>query len=135
MPSMAQLEDANRRLQHEIGERERAEGALRDVNAQLEQRVAARTAELEGEVAQRRRAEETLRASEERWRSMFETVVLARAICSEMSFCDIALASSRPRRAASRSCHVSWSPSAMSEVAMPLATSPALYPPMPSAST
>jgi len=58
MPSMAQLEDANRRLQHEIGERERAEGALRDVNAQLEQRVAARTAELEGEVAQRRRAEQ-----------------------------------------------------------------------------
>jgi hypothetical protein len=61
--------------------------------------------------------------------------LLARAICSEMSFCDSALASSRPSRAASRSCHVSCSPSAMSEVAMPLATSPALYPPMPSAST
>jgi PAS domain S-box-containing protein len=83
MPSMAQLEDANRRLQHEIGERERAEGALRDVNAQLEQRVAARTAELEGEVAQRRRAEETLRASEERWRSMFEASAVGIALTDE----------------------------------------------------
>jgi PAS domain-containing protein len=83
MPSMAQLEDANRRLQHEIGERERAEGALRDVNAQLEQRVAARTAELEGEVAQRRHAEETLRASEERWRSMFEASAVGIALTDE----------------------------------------------------
>src|ERR1700676_1663331 len=55
LPSMAQLEQANRRLEHEIGERERAEAALREANAELERRVAARTAELEGEVAQRRR--------------------------------------------------------------------------------
>jgi PAS domain-containing protein len=72
LPSMAQLDDANRRLQHEIGQRQRAEAALRDANTALEQRVAARTAELEGEVAQRRRTEETLRSSEHRWRSMFE---------------------------------------------------------------
>ena len=72
LPSMDQLEQANRRLEREIGERERAQAALREVNAELEQRVIARTAELLAEVAQRRRTEETLRASEERWRSMFE---------------------------------------------------------------
>src|ERR1700730_3707346 len=83
MPSMAQLEDANRRLQHEIGERERAEATLRDVNAELEQRVAVRTAELEGEVAQRRRTEETLRTSEERWRSMFEASAVGIALTDE----------------------------------------------------
>ena len=83
MPSMAQLEDANRRLQHEIGERERAEATLRDVNAELEQRVAVRTAELEGEVAQQRRTEETLRTSEERWRSMFEASAVGIALTDE----------------------------------------------------
>jgi PAS domain S-box-containing protein len=83
MPSMAQLEDANHRLQHEIGERERAEAALRDANARLEQRVAARTAELEGEVAQRRCTEETLRASEQRWRSMFEASAVGIALTDE----------------------------------------------------
>jgi PAS domain S-box-containing protein len=83
LPSMAQLEEANRRLQHEIGERERAEAALRDTNAELERRVAARTAELEGEVAQRRRTEETLRASEQRWRSMFEASAVGIALTDE----------------------------------------------------
>jgi PAS domain S-box-containing protein len=83
LPSMAQLEDANRRLQHEIGQRQRAEAALRDANTALEQRVAARTAELEGEVAQRRRTEETLRASEERWRSMFEASAVGIALTDE----------------------------------------------------
>ena len=83
LPSMAQLEEANRRLQHEISERERAEAALRDANAELERRVAARTAELEGEVAQRRRTEETLRASEQRWRSMFEASAVGIALTDE----------------------------------------------------
>jgi PAS domain S-box-containing protein len=83
LPSMAQLEDANRRLQHEIGERERAQAALRDANEELERRVAARTAELEDEVAQRRRTEETLRASEERWRSMFEASAVGIALTDE----------------------------------------------------
>jgi C4-dicarboxylate-specific signal transduction histidine kinase len=54
LPSTAQLEDANRRLQHEIGERERAEAALRNANADLEQRVAAR-------IDERNRAELALR--------------------------------------------------------------------------
>src|ERR1700738_3552113 len=83
LPSMAQLEDANRRLQHEIGERQRAEAALRNANEELERRVTARTADLEGEVAQRRRAEETLRASEERWRSMFEASAVGIALTDE----------------------------------------------------
>ena len=80
LPSTAQLEEANRRLQHEIGERERADAALRDANAELEQRVALRTAELESEVAQRRRTEEILRASEQRWRSMFEASAVGIAL-------------------------------------------------------
>lgn len=80
LPSMAQLEEANGRLQHEIGERERAEAALRDANAELERRVVLRTAELEAEVAQRRRTEEILRASEQRWRSMFEASAVGIAL-------------------------------------------------------
>src|ERR1700704_5492044 len=83
LPSTAQLEQANRRLEHEIGERQRAEAALREANAKLEQRVAARTAELEEEVAQRRRTEETLRASEQRWRSMFEASAVGIALTGE----------------------------------------------------
>jgi PAS domain S-box-containing protein len=83
LPSMAQLEDANRRLQYEIDERQRAEAALRNLNAELEQRVAARTGELEAEVAQRRHTEEILRASESRWRSMFETSAVGIALTDE----------------------------------------------------
>ena len=76
LPSTAQLERANGLLEHEIRERQRAESALLDANVGLETRVAARTAELEAEVAQRRRTEETLRASEERWRTVFETAAV-----------------------------------------------------------
>src|SRR5258707_6005262 len=83
LPSTAQLEEANRQLEYEIGERERAQAALRNANAELEQRVAARTAELEDEVAQRRRTEETLRASEQRWRSMFEASAVGIALTDE----------------------------------------------------
>jgi signal transduction histidine kinase len=41
------LEKSNRSLEHEVGERARAEQALQALNAGLEERVAARTAELE----------------------------------------------------------------------------------------
>ena len=41
LPSIAQLKDANRRLQYEIGERERAQAALRNANDELERRVTA----------------------------------------------------------------------------------------------
>src|SRR5260221_6477385 len=72
LPSTAQLERANQLLAAEIEQRPRAEAGLLDANAELERRVAARTAELQAEVTQRRRTEETLRASEERWRGIFE---------------------------------------------------------------
>jgi len=45
IPSTEQLAKANKLLGHEIGERQRAETALRDANAELERRVTARTAE------------------------------------------------------------------------------------------
>jgi PAS domain S-box-containing protein len=83
LPSTEQLERANASLAHEIGQRQRAEAALRDANAELERRVTARTAELEAEVAQRRRTEETLRASEERWRGMFEASAVGIALTDE----------------------------------------------------
>jgi PAS domain S-box-containing protein len=83
LPSMAQLEEANRRLEHEIRERERAQAALGDANAELEHRVAARTAELEAEVTQRRQMEEILRISEQRWRSMFEASAVGIALTDE----------------------------------------------------
>ena len=72
LPSTGQLERANKLLGQEITQRQRAEAALREANAELERRVAARTADLQEEVVRRRDTEATLRASEERWRSMFE---------------------------------------------------------------
>ncbi|HEX3403335.1 MAG TPA: PAS domain S-box protein [Acetobacteraceae bacterium] len=83
LPSTSQLEKANGQLAFEIGERQRAENALREANADLEHRVAMRTAELEAEIAQRRRTEETLRASEERWRGMFEASAVGIALTDE----------------------------------------------------
>jgi PAS domain S-box-containing protein len=83
LPSTAQLERANQLLGEEIGQRQRAENALRDANAELERRVAARTADLEEEVVRRRNTEATLRASEERWRSMFEASAVGIAVLDE----------------------------------------------------
>jgi PAS domain S-box-containing protein len=83
LPSTAQLERANQLLGEEIGQRQRAENALRDVNAELERRVAARTADLEEEVVRRRNTEATLRASEERWRSMFEASAVGIAVLDQ----------------------------------------------------
>src|SRR5258708_19273453 len=72
LPSTAQLEQANKALGEETGHRQPAEAALREANAELEQRVAERTANLQEEPVRRPRTEATLRASEARWRSMFE---------------------------------------------------------------
>src|SRR6202165_2200634 len=80
LPSTAQLERANQLLGGEINQRQRAEAALRDANVELERRVAARTADLQDEVFRRRSTEATLRASEERWRSMFEASAVGIAV-------------------------------------------------------
>src|SRR3981081_3155443 len=83
LPSTAQLERANHLLGEEVSRRQRAEAALREANAELEQRVAARTADLQAEVLRRRSTEATLRASEERWRSMFEASAVGIAIIDQ----------------------------------------------------
>jgi len=83
LPSTAQLERVNQRLGGEIDQRQRAEAALREANSELERRVAARTAELQDEVLRRRSTETTLRASEERWRSMFEASAVGIAVIDQ----------------------------------------------------
>ena len=56
IPSSTQLERANRTLAEQIEERHKAESAVRALNAELEARVAARTAELEAANESLRRA-------------------------------------------------------------------------------
>jgi PAS domain S-box-containing protein len=85
LPSTAQLERANELLGTEINKRQRAEAALREANAELERRVAARTADLQEEVLRRRVTEATLRASEERWRSMFEASAVGIAVIDQQN--------------------------------------------------
>src|SRR6202165_3889082 len=85
LPSTGQLERANGLLGAEIGQRQRAEAALRDANAELERRGGARPPEAEGEeeVFRRRNTEATRRASEERWRSMFEASAVGIAVLDQ----------------------------------------------------
>ena len=85
LPSTGQLERANKLLGQEITQRQRAEAALREANAELERRVAARTADLQEEVVRRRDTEATLRASEERWRSMFEASAVGITIMDQQN--------------------------------------------------
>jgi PAS domain S-box-containing protein len=83
LPSTAQLERANKLLAEEISQRQRAQAALHEANTELERRVAARTADLQEEVVRRRNTEATLRASEERWRSMFEASAAGIAVIDQ----------------------------------------------------
>ena len=85
LPSTGQLERANKLLGQEITQRQRAEAALREANAELERRVAARTADLQEEVVRRRDTAATLRASEERWRSMFEASAVGITIMDQQN--------------------------------------------------
>jgi PAS domain S-box-containing protein len=85
LPSTAQLEQANQLLAGEVAQRKRAEAALRDSNEELERRVSARTAELQDEVLRRRGTEETLRTSEERWRTMFEASAVGIAVIDQQN--------------------------------------------------
>jgi PAS domain S-box-containing protein len=85
LPSTGQLERANKLLGEEITQRQRAEAALREMNTELERRVAARTADLQEEVVRRRNTEATLRASEERWRSMFEASAVGITIMDQQN--------------------------------------------------
>ena len=59
-----------------------ARSELEMLNRTLEQRVAVRTEELTGEIAERRRAEDDLRRSEERYRMLFERNLAAVYIAS-----------------------------------------------------
>jgi len=77
----AELAAANWRLRQEISERERAEEAFQGARDELEKRVDQRTAELLAaneqlklEVAERKRAEAALRESEEKYRTVVETI-------------------------------------------------------------
>jgi two-component system, sensor histidine kinase and response regulator len=81
LPSPGQLARANHELNREIGERRQAEAAARRLNDELEERVRARTAELEAanerlrqEVEERRHAEERLAAGEQRSRQVIELI-------------------------------------------------------------
>jgi len=58
----------------DITERKRIEQVLRDVNAELERRVATRTAELEVEVTERRRAEALIRTALEEKKTLLEEI-------------------------------------------------------------
>jgi len=81
VPSPAALRNANAALAREVAERKRAEDEVRSMNAELEVRVADRTLKLEAvnqslrqEMRDRQRAEEILRDSEDRFRTLTESL-------------------------------------------------------------
>ncbi len=61
-------------LQEELTERQKAEFALKTLTGQLEERVRERTRDLEIEIAERSKSELAARASEQRFRELFQNV-------------------------------------------------------------
>ncbi len=61
---------------------ESARGALEEANRDLEARVKERTGELEAEAAQRQQAEEALKGSEKRYRSLFDENLSGTFLCT-----------------------------------------------------
>ena len=82
LPSAARLEAANRELEQEACNRQRAETEINKLNDSLERRVIERTTQLDAankglqnEITERRRAEEALRQSEARKRAILESAL------------------------------------------------------------
>jgi PAS domain S-box-containing protein len=81
LPSPRQLREINSQLSDQVEARRSAEEQLRDLNAELELRVAERSAELQEtnrllreEIAERIRTEDALRASEARFRQLADSM-------------------------------------------------------------
>ena len=78
---LGRLRDLSLRLQKQLAVRKKAEESLRDAQDALEQRVSERTADLQSaneqlrhEITERKQAEEALRESEEKYRTILESM-------------------------------------------------------------
>ncbi len=98
LPSPEQLKSANSALEAEIRERKLAEAEVRRLNVELEQRVTARTAELNAanqelvrDIAERQRTEEALRRTENRFAKIFHSgpVSIGMTTIAEGRFIDV----------------------------------------------
>jgi len=72
IPSPGQLRQVNRALEAEKAELQQTQVRLREANAEVEQRVAERTRQLQEEIHEREAAERSLRLSEARFRVLVE---------------------------------------------------------------
>ena len=65
---------ATRGLRNRIKESDRAEAELQNAYDELEMRVEEHTVDLKGEIEERKQVEEALRKSEEKYRSIVESI-------------------------------------------------------------